>query len=113
MPARRSPKLGKGQGLTNPLALSRRYANHVPLASCRLVTIALHATFQREHSSRLPETEWLTPCPWRARNVVPGEAELQESDFADRLLMEWPKTLWDDPEASTGRAKRRNRSTDW
>jgi hypothetical protein len=48
-----------------------------------------------------------------AQNVVPGEAELQESDFADRLLMEWPKTLWDDPEASTGRAKRGNRSTDW
>jgi hypothetical protein len=49
----------------------------------------------------------------QGQNVVPGEAELQESDFADRLLMEWPKTLWDDPEASTGRAKRRNRSTDW
>jgi len=45
-----------------------------------------------------------------AQNVDLGEAELQERDFAAKLLMEWPKTLWDDPEVSTERGKRKNRS---
>lgn len=30
-----------------------------------------------------------------AQGVDPGEAQLQESELAQRLLMEWPRTLWD------------------
>jgi predicted DNA-binding mobile mystery protein A len=35
-----------------------------------------------------------------AQGVDPGEAESQEREFAQRLLMEWPQTLWDGPETS-------------
>jgi predicted DNA-binding mobile mystery protein A len=40
-----------------------------------------------------------------AQDVDLGEAELQEREFAQRLLMDWPRTLWDDPDASTRRGK--------
>lgn len=34
------------------------------------------------------------------QDVDAGEAELQESELAQQLLMQWPRTLWDDAEES-------------
>jgi predicted DNA-binding mobile mystery protein A len=45
-----------------------------------------------------------------AQGVDPGEAQLQEREFAQKLLMEWPQTLWDDPEIPTKRGKTQNRT---
>ena len=33
-----------------------------------------------------------------AQEVENDEAERQEADLASRLLSEWPRSLWDDPE---------------
>ncbi len=46
-----------------------------------------------------------------AQDVDPGEAELQEREFAQELLMTWPQTLWDDPENSNKRGKPQHRSS--
>jgi predicted DNA-binding mobile mystery protein A len=45
-----------------------------------------------------------------AQDVDPSEAELQEREFAQKLLMDWPRTLWDDPDTSK-KAKFNNRSS--
>lgn len=34
-----------------------------------------------------------------AQDVETGDAAHQEADLASRLLSEWPRSLWDDPEA--------------
>lgn len=43
-----------------------------------------------------------------AQNVDPSEAELQEREFAQKLLTEHPQMLWDDPDTSN-KGERNNR----
>ena len=46
-----------------------------------------------------------------AQDVDPSETELQEREFAQKLLTEHPQALWDDPDTSN-KAKHSNRHSD-